>query len=98
MQHAAMMVPGERVVTCMNCNNIMRIKECECIFSCVLLFENFLLSLLANVASQYFQEDVMKLYQRDGKTSKHMLYFLENVCYTYNSKNNIITKMFDHLN
>ena len=60
-------VPGERIVTCMNCNNTMRVNKCECIFSCVLLFENILLSLPADVASQYFQEDVTKLYQRDEK-------------------------------
>ena len=30
-------VPGERIVACMNCNNTMRVKKCECIFSCVLL-------------------------------------------------------------
>ena len=51
-------VPGERIVTCMNCNNTMRVKKCECIFSCLLLFENILLSLPADVAYQYFQEDV----------------------------------------
>ena len=78
-------------MTCMNCNNAMRVKKCECIFSCVLLFENISLSLPAAVASQYFQEDVMKLYQRDEKKLK-MLCFSENVDYTYNSKNNIITK------
>ena len=78
-------------MTSMNCNNAMRVKKCECIFSCVLLFENISLSLPAAVASQYFQEDVMKLYQRDEKKLK-MLCFLENVDYTYNSKNNIITK------
>ena len=61
-------VSGERIVICMNCNNTMRVKICECIFSCVLLFENILLSLPADVASQYFQEDVMKLYQRDEKS------------------------------
>ena len=61
-------VSGERIVTCMNCNNTMTVKKCECIFSCVLLFENILLSLPADVASQYFQEDVMKLYQRDEKS------------------------------
>ena len=37
-------VPGERIVTCMNCNNTMRVKKCEGIFSCVLLFENIFLS------------------------------------------------------
>ena len=37
-------VPGERIVTCMNCNNTMRVKKCEWIFSCVLLFENIFLS------------------------------------------------------
>ena len=57
-------VLGERIVTCMNCNHTMRLKKCECIFSCVLLFEKISLSLLADVVSQYFQEDVMKLYQR----------------------------------
>ena len=67
-------VPGERIVICMNCNNTMRVKECECIFSCV-LFENILLSLPADVASQYFLEDVMKLYQRDEKKLKDMLCF-----------------------
>ena len=61
-------VSGERIVTCMNCNNTMTVKKCECIFSCVLLFENILLSLPADVASQYFLEDVMKLYQRDEKS------------------------------
>ena len=57
-------VLGERIATCMNCNNTMRVKKCECIFSCVLLFENISLSLPADVVSLYFQEDVMKLYQR----------------------------------
>ena len=68
-------VPGERIVTCMNGNNTMRVKNFECIFSCVLLFENISLSLPADVASQYFQEDVMKWYQRDKKMLKYMLYF-----------------------
>ena len=76
----------------------MRVRKYDCIFSCVLLFENILLSLPADVASQWFQEDVMKLYQRDEKKLKDMLYFLENVGHTYNSKNNRITKMSDHLN
>ena len=44
-------VPGERIVTCMNCNNTMRVKRCECMFSCMLLFENISLSLHADVAS-----------------------------------------------
>ena len=91
-------VPGERIVTCMNCNNTMRVKRCECMFSCMLLFENISLSLPADVESQYFQEDFMKLYQRDEKKLKDILCFLENVDYTYNSKNNIITKMSSHLN
>ena len=34
-------VPGERIVTCMNCNNTVRVKKCECIFSCVLLIEKY---------------------------------------------------------
>ena len=89
-------VPGERIVTCMNGNNTMRVKNFECIFSCVLLFENISLSLPADVESQYFQEDVAKSYQRDKKIFKDMLCFLENVDCTYNSKNNIITKTSDH--
>ena len=68
-------VAAERTVTCMNCNNTMRVRKCDCIFSCVLLFENILLSLPADVASQWFQEDVMKLYQRDEKKLKDMLCF-----------------------
>ena len=76
----------------------MRVKTYECIFSCVLLFENISLSLPADVASQYFQEDVVKLYQRNEKKLKDMLCFLENVDYTYSSKDNIITKTSDHLN
>ena len=91
-------VPGERTVICMNCNNTMRVKEFECIISCVLLFENILLSLPADVASQYFQEDVMRLYQHEEDNFKNILYFLENVDYTYNSKNDIITKMSNQLN
>ena len=89
-------VPGERIVTCMNGNNTMRVKNFECIFSCVLLFENISLSLPADVESQYFQEDVAKSYQRDKKNFKDMLCFLENVDCTYNSKNNIITKTSDY--
>ena len=64
----------------------------------MLLFENISLSLPADVESQYFQEDFMKLYQRDEKKLKDILCFLENADYTYNSKNNIITKMSSHLN
>ena len=75
-------VAAERIVTCMNCNNTMRVRKCDCIFSCVLLFENISLSLPADVASQWFQEDVMKLYQRDEKKLKDMLCFLENVDHT----------------
>ena len=52
----------------MNCNNTMTRKQCERIFSCVLLFEAILLSLPADVDSQYFYKDVMKLYQRDKKS------------------------------
>ena len=48
----------------------------------MLLFENISLSLPADVESQYFQEDVMKLYQRDEKKLKDMLCFLENVDHT----------------
>ena len=91
-------VQGERTVKCMNCNNRMRVKKCECIFSCVLLLENILQSIPSDVASQYFQEDIMNLYQRDQKKLRDMLCFSENVDYTYNSKSNIITKMSDHLN
>ena len=90
-------VPGKKIVTCMNCNNTMTVKKCECIFSCVLLFENISLSLPVDVASQYFQGNVIKLYQRDEKKLTDMLCFLENVDYTYSSKNNIITKMSNHL-
>ena len=54
-------------------------------------------SVATREASQYLKQDVMKLYQRDGKMLKDMLYFLENIDYTYNSKSNIITKMSDHL-
>ena len=57
-----------------------------------------MLSLPADIATQYFQDDVMKFYQRDEKKLKDMLYFLENVDYAYNSKNNIIIKMSNHLN
>ena len=91
-------VPRERIVTCMNYNNTMRVKKCECILSCVLLFENISLSLLADVAFKYFEEDVMKLYQGDKKKLKNMLCFLENIDYTYNSKNSVIAKLSDHLN
>ena len=91
-------VPRERIVTCMNCNNTMRVKKCECILSCVLLFENISLSLLADVAFKYFEEDVIELYQRDKKKLKNMLCFLENIDYTYHSKNNVIAKLSDHLN
>ena len=72
-------VPGKRIVTCMNCNNSIRVKKCECIFSYVLFFENISLSLPADVASQYFQEDVIKLYRLDEKKLKDMLCFLQNV-------------------
>ena len=81
----------------MNCNNAMRVNKHERIFSCVLLFQKISLSLPADVASQYFKEDVMKLYQRDEKNLKDMLCFLENVPCTYNSKNNIITKLSGYL-
>ena len=57
--------PGERIVTCMNWNNTTRVKKCDCILCCVLIFENILLPLPADVAFQYFQEDVMKLCQSD---------------------------------
>ena len=90
-------VPGEKTVTCMNCNNMMRVEKCKCIFKCMLLFENITLLLPADVASLYFKEDIMMLYQRDEKKLKNMLCFLENVDYTYNSKN-IVTKMSDHQN
>ena len=56
------------------------------------------LSLPADVAPQYYQEDVIKLYHRDGKKLKDMMSFLENVDDTYNSKKNIFTEMSDHLN
>ena len=74
----------------------MRVKKCECIFSGVLLFENILLSLPSDISFLYFQ-DVMKLYQRDEKKLKDMLCFLEDVDYTYYSKNNIISKIADYL-
>ena len=76
----------------------MRVNKCECIFSCVLLFENISLSLPTNVAYQYFQEDAKKLYQRGENKLKDMVCFWENEDYTYNSKNNIITQMSNQLN
>ena len=85
-------VPGERIMTCMNCNNTMRVSKSECIFICVLLFENNLLPLPTDVASQYFQEDAMKLYQRDEKKLKDMLCFFKNVGYMYNSKKSKLQK------
>ena len=45
-------------------------SKCECIFSCVFLFENISLSWPADVVSQYFQEDIMKLYHCDKKKVK----------------------------
>ena len=44
-------------------------------FNCVLTFNKVSLSLHAEVASDYLQEDVMKLYQRDDNFFKEMLCF-----------------------
>ena len=44
-------VPWKRIVTCMNCKDTIRVKKCECFFSCMLLLENISLSLPADVAS-----------------------------------------------
>ena len=45
----------------------------------MLMFTSISLSLNAGVGSDYFQEDVMKLYQRDDNAFKERLCFLENV-------------------
>ena len=46
----------ERILTCMNCNNTMKVDKCECTFSCVLFFENISLSLPTDVASSIFKK------------------------------------------
>ena len=48
-------------------------------FNFMLMFTSISLSLNAGVGSDYFQEDVMKLYQRDDNAFKERLCFLENV-------------------
>ena len=68
-------VLGQRVVICINCNTTMRVDKCPCMFNYVWTFNSISLSLPAEVASDYLQEDVMKLYQRDDNSSKEMLCF-----------------------
>ena len=75
-------VPRERIVACMNYNNTMRIKKCECIFSCVLLSGYILLSLPADVASQYDVRGCHKVVWTWQKKLKDMLCFSGNIDYT----------------
>ena len=91
---ALQIVPGSRIVTCISCNRTMRVDMCPCIFNCQLAFVNLTLSLPVDVASKYFKEGIVELFKKDETDLRMTLCLLENVDFTYNSKN-IITWMTD---
>ena len=70
----------------------MRVDKYSCVFHCVMSFEDKMLTLPIEVISVFLKEDVINTYQTDINTLMEKLLFLENVDYTYNSKN-IITAM-----
>ena len=92
---ALQIVPGSRIVTCISCNMTMSVDKCPCIFNCQLAFADLTLSLPVDVASKYFKGDVVELFKKDETGFRTTLCLLENVDFTYNSKN-IITSMTDH--
>ena len=69
--------------------------KCPCIFNCQLAFADLTLWLPVDVASKYFKEDIVELFKKDENGFRMTLCLLENVDFTYNSKN-IITSMTDY--
>ena len=73
----------------------MTMRVDKCTFNCQFAFTDLTLSLPVDVASKYFKEDVVELFRKDETGFQMTLCLLENVDFTYNSKN-IITSMTDH--
>ena len=72
----------------------MSVDKCPCIFNCQLAFADLTLSLPVDVASKYFKGDV-ELFKKEETGFRTTLCLLENLDFTYNSKN-IIASMTDH--
>ena len=64
-------------------------------FNYQLAFADLTLSLPVDVASKYLKEDLVELFKKDETGFRMTLCLLDNVDFTYNSKN-IITSMTDH--
>ena len=92
---ALQIVSGSRIVTCISCNMTMWEDKCPCIFNYQLAFADLTLSLPVDVASKYLKEDLVELFKKDETGFRMTLCLLDNVDFTYNSKN-IITSMTDH--
>ena len=81
--------PGIRIVTCSNCNNTMR--RCDCIFHCKISFEECPLILPKDVLESFMDFNVIKFGRENIDELKEKILFLEEVDYTYNNKNIIIS-------
>ena len=77
------------MITCISRNTTVRMDKCPCMFNCGLTFRNTSLSLPAEAASEYLQEDAMELYQRDHNILKEILYFFRK-CRLHVQKYNVI--------
>ena len=71
----------------------MNVDKCPCIFNCQLAYADLTLSLPVDVASKYFKGDVVELFKKDETGFRTSLCLLENVDFTYNPKNIIITSI-----
>ena len=83
--------PGIRIVTCPNCNHTMRADRCDCIFHCKISFGECTLILPKDVLESFMDFDVIKLGRETIDELKEKIIFLEDVNYTYNNKNIIIS-------
>ena len=89
------LTPGAKIVTSHHCKCTMRSDKCNCVFHCIISFDDKNLKLPLQIISSFLQEDIIEMWQRNIDTFKEKLLFMENVDYTYNTKN-VITAMNYH--
>ena len=70
-------VEGEPTVTCLQCNSMTKVEKRSCVFQCNLTFEDEQPLALPLDALQNYHEDVLELYQKNLKSFKESLLFLD---------------------
>ena len=94
-QKQVSIMPLQKSVTCVHCNHFMRADLCSSVFECKVGFERNSLKLPLHVLTEFLGEDVLKECKEDLDGFKDRLVFLENIDYTYNTKD-VITSMKNH--